>query len=64
MHSPWGIEFNVIKETGWTRRYVMWGESWLNVQIMLADAPSCRTKNKEAVTKTDSIEDLENFFNA
>jgi hypothetical protein len=27
------------KETGWTDDYVLWGTSWANLQMKLADAP-------------------------
>jgi hypothetical protein len=26
------------KETGWTDEYVLWGTSWANLQLKLADA--------------------------
>jgi hypothetical protein len=61
MHSPWGIEFSIIKETGWTRKYLLWGDAWINIKIMLADAPYCRTK-KDTVKKAETIDELEQFF--
>lgn len=60
MHSPWGIEYSIIKETGWTRDYLLWGESWINIQAMTADAPYVRTGKKKQ--KDPTLEDLEAFF--
>ena len=31
-----------MRSYGWTYDYLLWGISWLNVQLMIADAP--RTK--------------------
>ena len=38
LNSPWGNRGEIIKSFGWTYDYLLWGISWLNVQIMLADA--------------------------
>ncbi|MGZ3753579.1 MAG: hypothetical protein ACXVAY_01390 [Mucilaginibacter sp.] len=62
MHSPWGIEFNIIKETGWTRQYLLWSESWINIQLMLRDAPSYKTKKRENKRVLTTKEELEDFF--
>lgn len=32
-----------MRSYGWTYDYLLWGISWLNVQLMIADAP--RTKD-------------------
>lgn len=32
-----------MKNFGWTYDYLLWGITWLNVQMMIADAP--RTKD-------------------
>lgn len=37
MHSPWGVLFEIIKETGWTRHYVLWKVSRANLMLMMAD---------------------------
>lgn len=29
----------------------MWGESWINIAMMLADAPYYKTENKEEVSE-------------
>ncbi|MDR2764747.1 MAG: hypothetical protein LBB90_06910 [Tannerella sp.] len=39
MNSPWGVLWILQKETGWTDDYILWGVSWANLQMKLADAP-------------------------
>ena len=34
----------IQKETGWTDEYLLWGLSWANVQMKLADAPYYKYK--------------------
>lgn len=59
MNSPWGIEWMILKETGWTRRYLLWGESWINIQMMLADAPGYRKASN--TTQGPELEDEDDF---
>jgi hypothetical protein len=65
MHSPWGLEISIIKETGWTRDYLLWGISWQNVRMMLADAPrykSVKKGSEEPEVKDMSFEELEKYW--
>lgn len=56
-----------MKTYGWSYDYLLWGISWLNVQMILADAlrvDSAQQDNaveSEAV-KLESKEDIKNFF--
>ena len=59
MNSPWGIEYNIIKQLRWTRKYVLWGESWVNIRLMMADAPVFKSKPK--VTEGKELEDEDDF---
>jgi len=48
------------KETGWTDDYILWGTSWVNLQMKLADAPyykynSKSGKNNEKVVDQDQL---------
>jgi hypothetical protein len=61
MNSPWGIEISILKELHWTRHYLLWKISWLNVRLMLADAPSYKTKNNSEGKKGKELEDEEDF---
>lgn len=60
MNSPWGIEFMIIEKFGWTRKYLLWGESWLNIQLMIADAPAYRKIKTKPEQATD--QDIIDFF--
>lgn len=37
MNSAWGSRAEILKYFGWTYNYLLWGISWLNVSLMLAD---------------------------
>lgn len=56
-----------MKTYGWSYDYLLWGISWLNVQMMLADA--LRVDNNQEggageseAVKLESKEDIKNFF--
>jgi hypothetical protein len=62
MHSPWGSNFNIIKELGFTWHYMMWKISWINIQMMLADAPRYNAEDKEEIKVATSIDDFKEFM--
>jgi len=63
MHSPWGVNFNIIKELGFSWHYAMWKISWTNIQLMLGDAPRYSSKAKdEEITEATSFEDFKAFM--
>ncbi|WP_185955174.1 hypothetical protein [Solitalea koreensis] len=37
----------VTEKTGWTYHYIMWGISWINIRMMLADAPGFKRQKKQ-----------------
>lgn len=45
-HSLFGILFNIQKETGWTHKYLLWGEPWFTIQLKLADLPRITDSDK------------------
>ena len=50
LNSPWGSRGELCKNFGWTYDYLLWGISWLNVQLMVADAARIKdldTENNE-----------------
>jgi hypothetical protein len=64
MNSPWGLEWMILKETGWTRKYLLWGESWINIQMMLADAPSYKkVKTEQKGADLEDEDDFKEFLN-
>lgn len=67
MNSPWGRRGELCKHFGWTYEYLMWGISWLNVQLMIADQPEIEYNEdapKQASRKLETKEDILNYVNA
>jgi len=62
MNSPWGINYSIIKETGYTWRYLLWGISWINVRMMLADAPAYRPGKAEKGKDLEDEDDFKEFL--
>ena len=58
-HSLFGIIWSIQKETGWTHKYILWGESWFNIQMKLADAPKMVNGHKKEI---ESDEELAEFL--
>jgi hypothetical protein len=52
MHSPWGMLYQICKETGWTWHYVLWKVSRPNLMLMMADRPNFKN-SKDVVKKVD-----------
>lgn len=50
------------KETGWTDDYVLWGTSWANLQMKLADAPRYTYSKKEKVKTIVNEDELIRFL--
>ena len=61
LNSPWGVLWNIQKETGWTDKYLLWEIPWINIRMKLADAPyySNSTKSKEIANEQELQEFLE-----
>jgi hypothetical protein len=66
MHSPWGIFFQIIKETGWSLHYVLWKISRTNLMLMMADRSQARYGKKDDTDQAieESGSDLLNRFKA
>lgn len=39
LHSPFGTIGNIKREFGYTLKYVLWEESWINLLMQQSDAP-------------------------
>lgn len=61
-HSLFGIIWSIQKETGWTHDYILWGESWFNIQMKLADAPRMINGNRKKTIESE--DELEEFLNS
>jgi len=54
----------IQKETGWTDDYMLWGISWANMQMKLADAPWYKYNRSEKGEQViDSDEGLCDYLN-
>jgi len=42
----------IAEKTGWSYDYIMWGIPWINIRMMLADAPGMSKKSKQVVEVT------------
>ena len=56
-----------MKTYGWSYDYLLWGISWLNVQMILADALRVDNDHKDNDGESESVklerkEDIKNFF--
>ena len=56
MTSPWGNRGEICKTFGWTYEYLLWGISWLNVNMMMADAARINTDEIEKTTDDEVVE--------
>jgi hypothetical protein len=59
-HSLWGIIWSIQKETGWTHQYVLWGETWFNLQMKLGDAPRMVRARKDKIEDDNELIDFLN----
>jgi hypothetical protein len=59
-HSLFGIIWSIQKETGWTHKYVLWGESWFNLQLKMNDAPRLVKHQKQKIESDDELIDFLN----
>jgi len=58
-HSLFGLIYSLQKETGWTHDYILWGESWFNLQMKLADVPrTIKIKRKKEITTDEELEEF------
>lgn len=60
-HSLFGIIWSIQRETGWSQDYILWGESWLNLQMKLSDAPRMVSGDKAKEFEDD--DELLEFLN-
>jgi len=45
----------IAEKTGWSDDYIMWGITWLNLRMMLADAPGTTKKPKTIMVDGDQL---------
>jgi len=57
MNSPWGNRAEIVKLFGWTYDYLLWGITWVNVNIMLAD--SARYESSDVTGSSEPVQRIE-----
>lgn len=68
MNSPWGQRGEICQHFGWTYDYLLRGIAWINVQLMMADAPRMNTDEmkdgKPGVQSGEKMskDDVRDFF--
>lgn len=53
MNSAWGSRAEILKYFGWTYDYLLWGISWVNVSLMLADGARYESSDSEGGEKDE-----------
>ena len=64
MHSPWGLLYQIVKETGWTWHYVLWKVNRANLMLMIADRSQVKYGKKEEEAMPDTGANLAKRFKA
>jgi len=54
--------WSICEATGWTYQYVLDGVSWINIKMMLADAPKYISKPREKAKEITTSEELDDFL--
>lgn len=52
MHSPWGVLYQLVKETGWSWNQLLWETSYANLMLMMADRPNFKPAEEMAIPET------------
>jgi len=63
LNSLWGSLWSVCTATGWTLDYLIWGIAWINLQMMITDAPRYVSGQKtEEINEPDDIAEIEQLL--
>lgn len=54
--------WSIATATGWKFEYIVWGISWVNLQMMLADAPRYIYDDKEKSKRLESEGEIKEFL--
>lgn len=61
LHSPWGLFGQIMNERGYTKKQLLWGDSWLNMMMENADAPRY-IRGKRPAPVANSSEDIKRIL--
>jgi hypothetical protein len=62
LHSPWGYIFLLQEKIGCSHDYLLWKESWLNLQMKISDSVRYGKKKTPKPKELVTEEDFKNFF--
>ncbi|WP_299457662.1 hypothetical protein [uncultured Rikenella sp.] len=54
----------LAEKTGWTYHYIMYRVAWINVRMMLADAPQYISGRRDERTEEATDDDLRDLANS
>ena len=60
LHSLWGTIITAQKETGCSWDEILYKRSWINIRMMLADAPRVQRSNGKKKQKLKGFDELPN----
>lgn len=58
LHSLWGTILSLQEKIGCTHDYILWGESWLNIQMKISDSARVGKRKKHIETEDELREFL------
>ena len=58
MHSPWGIPYQLVHETGWSWHTILWKVSRANLMLMMADRSNFKHTEEIDDAQPGTINDL------
>ncbi|MDR1644222.1 MAG: hypothetical protein LBS05_00130 [Tannerellaceae bacterium] len=61
LHSPFGLIGQIKERTGYSHRYILWGQPWALFLLESADAPHY-VKGRRPPPVAESIDELESFL--
>lgn len=61
--SPWGSRASICAHFHWTYEYLLWGISWINVELFLVDLPTFEYgEPKDKINKIDNKEQMQDYL--
>lgn len=62
LKSLWGSLWSVCSTTGWSLEEVLWKISWINLQMMIVDAPRYNDEKDDLIPEPESLEELDKLM--
>jgi hypothetical protein len=53
----------VCTATGWTYEYLLWKISWVNLQMMIVDAPRYDSSKDNTIEEPEDVSEIERILN-